>query len=277
MRPLIMAAVYQSISGLEFTDNETIAKLAIAVESFHKASLAHDDIADNDSERYGKPSLHEEYNVAVALNTGDLLLSYGYQLIADSGIEANQISKLLAVASQGHRDLCLGQGKELLWQQSLGMLPVDEILNIFSNKTAPAFEVALKFGAIAARENGKILEILGNFSKALGIAFQIKDDLDDFNHENTTNDIDAFRPSLVLAILNEKVPDKMKSFIFRINNGSKSVVKEMYQCALDNKVIERAKEMLDEYRLKALSALDELQNPSLKILLYRLLNKIIYD
>jgi hypothetical protein len=90
-------------------------KVAIAVECFHKASLVHDDIEDNDALRYGEKTLHEEYGVPVALNVGDLLLGEGYRLIGECDVDAENRAAMLKIAAAGHRTLCLGQGAELCW------------------------------------------------------------------------------------------------------------------------------------------------------------------
>ena len=63
---------------------QDLQKVAVAIECFHKASLIHDDIEDNDAARYGEKTLHEEFGAAVALNVGDLLIGEGYRLIGAS-------------------------------------------------------------------------------------------------------------------------------------------------------------------------------------------------
>src|SRR5262249_32970208 len=78
-----------------------LKKIAVAVECFHKASLIHDDIEDNDAERYGEPTLHTGHGVAVALNAGDLLIGEGYRLLAASG--AMNVAELIRIASEGQR------------------------------------------------------------------------------------------------------------------------------------------------------------------------------
>jgi geranylgeranyl pyrophosphate synthase len=276
-RPLIMTSLHKAIKGNNDLNYEALMKLAISIECFHKASLVHDDIVDDDSERYNKPALHEEYDISIALNTGDLLIAYGYQLISESGVNPEQMSKLLRVASKGHRDLCIGQGQELLLRRKPNTLSVDETIEIFSNKTSPAFEVALKFGAIAANGDEQLLEILEKYSAALGIAYQIQDDLDDFNQESNTNDINALRPSVVLAILGEKSPKKMQSFVKRHQRGDISSAPELYLWAKKEGAITEAQKMLLAYRQQALNILDQLKDPNIKILLYRLLNRIIAE
>jgi hypothetical protein len=74
-RPFLAVSVYQALrENPTAALPEDVRKIAVAVECFHKASLIHDDIEDNDSQRYGEKTLHEEHGVAVALNVGDLLI-----------------------------------------------------------------------------------------------------------------------------------------------------------------------------------------------------------
>lgn len=272
-RPMILVAVYDALTGKSGEYDETIKKLAVSIECFHKASLVHDDIADEDVKRYGMPTLHEEYDVPVALNVGDLLVGYGYQMIAESG--AKHIRKLLTVASHGHRDLSLGQGEELLWRSNEKLLTQEEILRIFSNKTSPAFEVALQFGAILADANEEVQQIISNYSKALGIAYQIKDDLDDFRQGSIASGFNTVQPSLVSTLLNKKHPEKMQEWFDRNQKGDASIATEFLQWEETKEAMKEAEEMLVEYKRNTLKALKPLKHPTLKILLTRLLNSIV--
>ncbi|MBL4561202.1 MAG: polyprenyl synthetase family protein [Labilibaculum sp.] len=274
-RPIIMLAVYDALTGGIAEYGETIQKLAVSIECFHKASLVHDDIADSDSERYGKPTLHKEYDIPVALNVGDLLVGFGYQMIAES--EAKYICKLLKVAAYGHRNLSLGQGEELLWRNNEKLLTQEEILRIFSNKTSPAFEVALQFGAIMADADENILSIISKYSIALGIAYQINDDLDDFKQTNIASGFNTVQPSLVSTLLNQKHPEKMQEWFERTKNGDESITTEFLQWAETRQAMKEAEEMLNIYKRNALKALKPLNNSTLKILLTRLLNQIVSE
>ena len=101
-RPFLTVAAYQALRETPGEKlPEDIRKIAVAVECFHKASLIHDDIEDNDAMRYGEKTLHEEHGVAVALNVGDLLIGEGYRLIGACKISAEQKAEMLLVASQG--------------------------------------------------------------------------------------------------------------------------------------------------------------------------------
>lgn len=272
-RPMIMVAVYDALTGESGEYDETIQKLAVSIECFHKASLVHDDIADEDDERYGKPTLHKEYDVPIALNVGDLLVGYGYQMIAESG--AKHIRKLLKVASHAHRDLSLGQGEELLWRNNERLLTQEEIIRIFSNKTSPAFEVALQFGAILADADEEVQQIISEYSKALGIAYQIKDDLDDFRLDSIASGFNTVQPSLVSTLLNKKHPEKMQEWFDRNQKGDTSIATDFLQWEETKEAMKEAEEMLEIYKRNTLKALKTLKNPTLKILLTRLLNRIV--
>src|SRR5213595_1674701 len=105
-RPFLAVSAYQALKlqpGAPIPQD--LRKVAVAVECFHKASLIHDDIEDDDATRYGEKTLHEEHGVAVALNVGDLLIGEGYRLIGAGQASAEQKAEMLLIASQGQRQL----------------------------------------------------------------------------------------------------------------------------------------------------------------------------
>src|SRR5882762_2434989 len=215
-RPFLTVSVFQALrkdTGAALPND--LKKIAVAIECFHKASLIHDDIEDNDAVRYGEKTLHEEYGTAIALNVGDLLIGEGYRLIGSSKISAEHKAQMLLVASQGQRQLCRGQGAELCWARSPQPLTSSQVLDIFRSKTAPAFEVALRLGAIYAgsERHEEVSDALANYSEALGIAYQIRDDLSDLGSQGETNDIAGLRPSLLLAIAYEKAKDDQRALL----------------------------------------------------------------
>ncbi len=259
-----------------------LKKIAVAIECFHKASLIHDDIEDNDTERYGEKTLHEEHGLAVALNVGDLLIGEGYRLIGESDISATQRAAMLKAASTGQRQLCRGQGAELVWQQNPAPLKSVEVLDIFRKKTAPAFEVALHLGAIYAgqEQHEEVSEVLAAYSENLGIAYQIRDDLSDLGAEGETNDLASLRPSLLLAIGHERAKDEQKEILTSVwrrqlpENVTFADIETMYT---QLKAIDRADTLLATYKEEAVRSLRELENASLKGLLRRVVGKIFNE
>ena len=143
-----------------------VRKAAVAIECFHKASLIHDDIEDGDDRRYDSPALHTEVGVPVALNAGDFLVGEGYRLLAEAGRP-----EAVAIAAEGHVTLSRGQGRELLWARDPQPPASLQVLDIFRQKTAAAFEVALRIGAIFGGADAATHDVLRKYSESLGIAY----------------------------------------------------------------------------------------------------------
>ncbi|MFN3648059.1 MAG: polyprenyl synthetase family protein [Armatimonadota bacterium] len=251
-----------------------LRRIALAVECFHKASLIHDDIEDQDERRYGERTLHEEHGVPVALNVGDLLLGEGYRLLAECEAPAPVRSEMLRLAASGHRTLCLGQGAELSWTRAPRPLSSLEVLDIFRRKTAPAFEVALRLGAVYAGAGPEVAEVLARYSEALGIAYQIRDDLSDLENPQDGDDLAAARPTLPLAVALEK-SKKDDRELLEAAWRREAVDPEAVRAAISRlQADERCRALLDSYKEEAVRSLVELEHPSLKGLLRRVISKI---
>ncbi|MDB6133467.1 MAG: hypothetical protein JWM59_1710 [Verrucomicrobiales bacterium] len=249
-RPFLTVAVSQALrENAEAPFTDSVKKLAIAVECFHKASLIHDDIEDGDAERYDVPALHTEHGLAVALNAGDLLIGEGYRLIAECGLPAASLAPLIRIAAHGQRELCQGQGAELAWQKNPVPLTSGQVLEIFRLKTAPAFSVALLLGAAHAGRLDEVEETLRAFSEALGIAYQIKDDLEDFNAGPPAEGV-APSVNLVSCLTAERFSGDQE------------------------KARQHASDLLDRYREQAIRSLQDLDNANLKGLMRRVVGKI---
>ena len=282
-RPFLSVAAYQALRD-DATEAipDDLKKVAVAVECFHKASLIHDDIEDEDAERYGEKTLHEEHGLAVALNVGDLLIGEGYRLIGETKLSAEQRAAMLQVAANGQRHLCRGQGAELVWQRNPEPLKSVQVLDIFRQKTAPAFDVALRLGSIAA-DLGKyeeVSEVLGEYSKNLGIAYQIRDDLSDLGEAGDTNDLASLRPTLLLAVAHEKAKGDQKqqlAEVWRRRLPEGVTFAQIEQWYLDLKAVKRAEDLQLTYKELAIRSLTDLENANLKGLLRRVIGKIFND
>jgi geranylgeranyl pyrophosphate synthase len=282
-RPFLTVAAYQALcEDSNQALPEDIRKLAVAIECFHKASLIHDDIEDNDALRYGLKTLHEEHGVAVALNVGDLLIGEGYRLIAACKAGAEAKSAMIRVAAEGQRQLCRGQGAELVWSRRPEPLSSQQVLDIFRRKTAPAFEVALRLGALYAgvEAHEEVSEVLQAYSEALGIAYQIRDDLSDLGAEGETNDIEGLRPSLLLAIAYEKAKDQQKELLGSVWRRSlpEGVTFQQIEALYGElQVTDRVRTLLETYKEEGIRCLRDLENLNLKGLLRRIIGKIFND
>ncbi|MEL7336890.1 MAG: DUF116 domain-containing protein, partial [Planctomycetota bacterium] len=241
-RPFITLAAYDAMTGGDCTGAgaekaieslpPAVRRAALSIETFHKASLVHDDIEDDDAYRYGSPSLHKTFGVPTAINVGDYLVGMGYRLISDrvamsggSSSSGGSISSdaqidVMDCLAAAHMRLGEGQGAELIWRDRSDrrLTPLDA-LKIYSLKTSPAFEAALFSGVRLGCDQSDsgsaegYRESIRTFSRNLGVAFQILNDLGDFagdehNKLSAGGDIFGGRPTLLWALALESLaPD----------------------------------------------------------------------
>mgnify|MGYP005839865681 CR=1 FL=1 len=197
-RPFITLAVYDAMLGGKATGPEGAAvaaampahvrRIALAIEVFHKASLVHDDVEDDDLVRYGQPTIHHRFGPAVAINVGDFLIGLGYRLIGhpSADVPAESAADLLRLFSSAHMQLSQGQGAELIWRDGADKhLEPFDALRIYALKTAPAFEAAILAGTrLAGPIDSGLKEAVERYSRHLGVAFQILNDLDDWSEDS---------------------------------------------------------------------------------------------
>ncbi|RUA02691.1 MAG: polyprenyl synthetase [Candidatus Neomarinimicrobiota bacterium] len=273
-RPYLTTCTYMALEsdrqedGPELTSE--VKKAAVAIECFHKASLIHDDIEDGDEQRYQRPTLHTAVGVPVALNVGDFLVGEGYRLLGEIGK-----AEMTAVAAQGHVTLSRGQGRELLWVRNPEPLPSIQVLEIFRQKTAAAFEVALRLGAILGGADEGTHNVLCKYSEALGIAYQIKDDLEDFKGDADSNDLEQVRLSLILAIAHKRAGGADKKRIAAlIRSGAPEGADEVHEIVRELGVLDKTDDLLEAYKEEAIRSLRFLSSPTLKGLMRRIVGKI---
>ena len=99
---------------------DAVKRTALAIEAFHKASLVHDDIEDDDTFRYGRETLHRQHGVSTAINVGDYLIGLGYRLVSRERKElgGDCAADILDRLADAHLKLSEGQGAELLWRDN---------------------------------------------------------------------------------------------------------------------------------------------------------------
>ncbi|KAA6336038.1 Farnesyl diphosphate synthase [termite gut metagenome] len=265
-RPYLLVSIFMAISGKKEIP-EPVRQAAIAVECFHKASLVHDDIQDNDAFRYGTQTVHSLHGVPLAINVGDILLGEGYRILS----LCNRM-ELVTTAAVAHISLCKGQGLELQWSRSPQELTLAFVLEIFCNKTVPAFEVALDFGVLCAGDDKRLRSILHDYSHALGIAYQLQDDVEDFEQEKAPL---ALRPSAVLAVLCEQ--NKHARYIHRLSAESdiKAFLLNSEHKPRLLQAIQRIRDLAESYHQQAIASLNALNNTEMKRLLFRVTERIL--
>lgn len=165
LRPLLVYAM-----GLEFgAELEDLHAPACAIELIHCYSLVHDDLPamDNDDYRRGKLSCHKKFDEATAILVGDALQSLAFEILDDAS--------MLKVLAKSARAMVSGQFLDI---ENQAGKPVD-LTQMRLLKTAKLFEAAALMGAIAAQVDAKKYAQISEFALNAGMAFQIKDDIDD--------------------------------------------------------------------------------------------------
>ncbi len=271
IRPLLAILTYEALSPEP--DAGVADRLALSVECFHKASLIHDDIEDKESSRYGGETVHTRYDEAVAINLGDYLTGSGYSLIASSGLPPEMIRNCLRVVSDGHKYLSEGQGAELMARRNGEIFSLEDILKVFENKTAAAFKVALLLGAYAAGADAESIQLLEEYSYNIGLAYQLKDDLDDFNIDNES--VTFENTSVIISALNDRLDEQDRSIFESAleRNDFVSIQKLVEKYKITGMVIKMMKDYLDDLDI----CIGKIKNIRLKLTLNEIVGKTFKD
>jgi geranylgeranyl diphosphate synthase, type II len=293
-RPFIVMAVHDALTGGNGTLGDgakhlasvpdAVRRTALAIETFHKASLVHDDIEDDDPFRYGEETLHRRYGTATAINVGDYLIGLGYRLVSreTAALGPDVASDLLDKLAEAHMKLAEGQGAELLWRDGparpLGVL---DALKIYALKTAPAFEAALYCGARLAGSTDAYREPLSQFARHLGVAFQILNDLKDWDTDDNNKlaaggDILGERPTVLWALATESLPASERAQLIEVAGESVAErlhrVRSLYR---QTSVFDKAARLVEKYRERAEAVADAVEPDELRRLLYYLIDTVL--
>jgi len=174
IRPIILTLAAESVGKI---DGNTFAA-ACAVEFLHMESIIHDDIIDNETMRRQKDPFHIKYGYNTSVLTGDFVL--GLILAISSRLNNPRITKDLATTA-----MLMSEGEMIESRlETSEDVTFADYLKVIEYKTATAFEVAARTGAIIANGTEEQIEALTGYGKNIGIAYQIRDDLLDWKNED---------------------------------------------------------------------------------------------
>jgi octaprenyl-diphosphate synthase len=174
IRPIILILAAESVGKI---DDNTLAA-ACAVEFLHMESIIHDDIIDNETMRRQKDPFHIKYGYNTSVLTGDFVL--GLILAISSRLDNARITKDLATTA-----MLMSEGEMIESRlESSEDVTFDDYLKVIEYKTATAFEVAARIGAIITNGTEEEIEALTEYGKNIGISYQIRDDLLDWKNED---------------------------------------------------------------------------------------------
>ena len=176
LRPLLVLAAAQAVQG----ENEAAMRAAVAVELIHAYSLIHDDMPcmDNDVLRRGKPTVHVQFGQAQAMLAGDAMQALAFEVLTpDDGVDPRVQARLCALLARaaGHAGMAGGQAIDLA---SVGK-PLDEstLRDMHRRKTGALLQASVLLGAACGPCDARAFQALSNFGAAIGLAFQVVDDV----------------------------------------------------------------------------------------------------
>ncbi len=176
IRPLLGLLAYHSIAG----EHRRALPGAAAVELGHNFSLVHDDIEDGDRERRHRPTLWTVHGVPQAINTGDTLFSLSriaLHRLTDLGFSDAKVLRLMRLFDETCLALCEGQYLDIASSASDEVMSVDAYFDMIGRKTAALISASIEAGALLATDDDEVIARYRGFGWALGLAFQLNDDL----------------------------------------------------------------------------------------------------
>ena len=216
MRPILMLLIAKSFGKI----SPVTQHAAVGLELLHTASLVHDDVVDESSERRGQASVNATYNNKVAVLVGDFILSTALLNVAKTG--DHRIVENLAELG---RTLSNGEILQLTNIQNQNFSE-DVYYQVINQKTAALFEACAGIGALSVGADEKLVEEAKRFGQNLGIIFQIRDDIFDYFDSSeigkpTGNDMAEGKLTLpVIYALNNSSFDSMHNLARKVKEGN---------------------------------------------------------
>lgn len=255
MRPMLILLITKAFGRV----GDTSQNAAIGLELLHTASLVHDDVVDESSERRGQASVNAIYDNKVSVLVGDYILSTA--LLKISQTRNHTIVDYLAELGR-----TLSNG-ELLQLSNIDNKEISEDVyyDVIKQKTAALFEACAAIGALSAEASEEIVEKAKKFGQDLGIAFQIRDDIFDYYDEAeigkpTGNDMAEGKLTLpVIYALNSTGNAEMREIALKVkaHEVSKEEIARLVEFTKQNGGIEFAKKRMNEFRDSALRFIEE--------------------
>jgi len=233
---------------------------ATAIELFHNFTLIHDDIMDKAPLRRGKQTIHTKYNDSTALLAGDVMMVKAYEYL--NRISRSYLNKVLALFNRTAIEVCEGQQMDMDYE-SQDNVNMTDYLRMIELKTSVALAASLKIGALLGGGGERNQNLLYEFGRKLGIAFQVQDDyLDAFGDGNKTGkqiggDILANKKTFLLIHAMESAShQKQLKDLIKTNPADK--VEKILQVYKDCKAGEWALQLKNKYLDEALDHLDDI-------------------
>jgi geranylgeranyl diphosphate synthase, type II len=235
---------------------------ASAIEMFHNFTLIHDDIMDKAPLRRGMPTVHSKYGESTALLAGDAMLVTAYEHL--NKISPEYLQTILRLFNTTGKQVCEGQQYDMDFEKAASV-QFDEYLRMIELKTSVALAASLKIGAILGGAGERNQNLLYEFGKKLGIAFQVQDDyLDAFGDpekfgKQVGGDILSNKKTfLLIHALEVASPAQLKELQNHLKNNASGKIEKVLQIFNDCKAGEWALQLKNKYLDEALDHLEDI-------------------
>ena len=262
MRPMLILLTAKNFGQV----SDVTQNAALGLELLHTASLVHDDVVDESSERRGQPSVNASYNNKVAVLVGDYILSTALLRVALS--DNHRIVQHLAELG---RTLAAG---EILQLSNIANQEISEEIyyQVINQKTASLFEACGAMGALSAAANDDQVERARQFGHNIGMIFQIRDDIFDYYDSKeigkpTGNDMTEGKLTLpVIYALNNTNYESMLTLAKKVKSGTinPDEIAVLVEFTKQNGGIAYAEQKMNEFAKEAQQFIDECVKPELK-------------
>jgi heptaprenyl diphosphate synthase len=259
LRPLMV--IVGSRFGRKTAGRRTL-QLSAAAEFIHVASLIHDDIIDDAELRRGEPALHTKTGILSAVHIGNYMSARVIELLSKySGDKNRYVHDLSSVATA---QLCLGEYQQLEHAFDYN-LTLEQYLEKSRNKTALLMATCLRVGALSTESAEEVADLLYNFGEALGMSFQIQDDILDFTQSadvlGKPAGSDLRHGQVTLPVLFALQDPELAPVIRRIGPGSSSdEVAHVLELIKDSGALARTETVSQDYLSKAAAIAQQLSN-----------------
>lgn len=236
--------------------------VAAAIELFHNFTLIHDDIMDKAPLRRNMQTVHQKYGESTALLAGDVMLIRAYEYL--NGIDTAYLREIMGLFNKTAKEVCEGQQLDMDFEKT-GTVPFDDYLNMINLKTSVLLAASLQMGAVLGGAGERNQQLLYEFGRKLGIAFQVQDDyLDAFGDpekfgKQVGGDIKANKKTfLLIHALQAATPAQRQSLQQLLQSDGMDKVERVLQIFRACKVDEWAREMKEKFTGEAMQHLADI-------------------
>tara|TARA_B100000945_G_scaffold317360_1_gene320058 strand:+ start:4306 stop:6036 length:1731 start_codon:yes stop_codon:yes gene_type:complete len=266
---LVAKAVGDTHSGL--------LDVGAAIEIIHNFTLVHDDIMDDDDVRRGRPAVHVAYDLPTAINAGDAMLAIAFEAMAVAeGIEPELLPFLVKRIGRMVRKCSEGQQLDIEFENR-EVVSEEEYIEMIHGKTAAMFLTCAEVGSHLAGADEDVIQCMHDWGLALGLCFQLMDDLIDVLSDSDTlgkpsgSDVAQGKRTLMVIHALRQPPSQSKDDLLAVLGKGENVTAEQvargHQALHDLGSIEYAKVKAESYHRKAHDCLDRISdNPALRAL-----------